>query len=250
MSATASPVEGAPSSSGNGQRVRVWDLPLRLFHWLLVIAVAVAFLSSEEDSPINQWHILAGWIAGILIVFRVAWGLVGGEHSRFADFIRPAHVGEHISGLFRKSAEKTLGHNPLGGVAVVVMLALVAGTVWTGAFGGEKAEDFHELIAWTLLALVGLHVTAVVVMSVLQRENLVAAMITGTKPRALHAGARNAKRPSLVGLFLALLVLAGTIYGVLQYDPKAFTLRRAESFEQRGATSLDASAPSRREQED
>lgn len=250
MSATASPVESASAASGSGQRVRVWDLPLRVFHWLLVIAVAVAFLSSEEDSPINQWHVLAGWIAGILIVFRLAWGFVGGEHSRFADFIRPARVGEHVSGLFRKSAEKTLGHNPLGGVAVVVMLALVAGTVWTGAFGGERAEDFHELIAWTLLAFVGLHVTAVVVMSLLQRENLVAAMITGKKPSALHAGARNAKRPSLIGLFVAILVLAGTIYGVLRYDPQAFTLRRAEAFEQRGTAGLDASVPDQREQED
>lgn len=250
MSATASPTEGAPSSSGNGQRVRVWDLPLRAFHWLLVIAVAVAFLSSEEDSPINQWHVLAGWIAGILIVFRLAWGLVGGEHSRFADFIRPARVGEHVRGLFHKSAEKTLGHNPLGGVAVVVMLVLVAGTVWTGAFGGEGADDLHELVAWTLLAFVAIHVTAVVVMSVLQRENLVAAMISGTKPSALHAGARNAKRPSLIGIFLTVLVLAGTIYGILQYDPKAFTLRRAEAFEQRGAAAADASEPEQREQED
>ena len=65
------------------RQVKVWDWPLRLFHWLLVIAIAVAFLSAEEDGLLNRWHVLSGWIAGILIVFRLLWGFVGGEHSRF-----------------------------------------------------------------------------------------------------------------------------------------------------------------------
>lgn len=247
MTPTTSPPETAPASEQRA-RVKVWDLPLRMFHWLLVIVIAVAFVSSEEDGPLNQWHILAGWIAGILIVFRLVWGFVGGEHSRFADFVRPSRVGDHMRGLFRRQAEPTLGHNPLGGISVLILLALVAATVWTGAFGGEKAEGVHELIAWTLLALVGLHIAAVVIMSLLERENLVTAMITGRKRAVHYPDAINAKRPSTAGILFAILVLTGTIYAVLQYDPRAFTLRAAESLEQSKAGSPQhEKAPEREE---
>jgi cytochrome b len=241
MNATASEAAAAPHS-GQSARVRVWDLPLRLFHWLLVLAIAVAFLSSEGDSPLNQWHVLSGWVAGILIVFRIVWGFVGGEHSRFVDFVRPGHVAEHISGLFRRRTESALGHNPLGGISVLVLLALAAVTVGTGAFGGERMEDLHELIAWTLLAFVGLHILAVVIMTLLERENLVRAMIVGTKSADLHPGAADAKRPSVLGLVVTAVVLAGTVYGILQYDPQAFTLRRAEAFENRGNPNADTAA--------
>jgi cytochrome b len=213
--------------------VKVWDLPLRLFHWLLVLAIAVAFLSSEEDSPLNNLHVVAGWVAGILLVFRVAWGFVGGEHSRFSDFVRPSRIGAHVVGLLHRRTEPELGHNPLGGISVLILLTLAGITVWTGAFGGEAAENLHEFVAWTLLAFIGLHVAAVVVMSVLERQNLARAMVTGTKPAGRHPAARDAKRPGVRALLFAAVVLAGTIYGVLSYDPQAFTLRSAESFEQR-----------------
>lgn len=229
----------------------VWDLPLRLFHWLLVLSVAVAFLSSEEDSPLNQWHVMAGWVAGMLIVFRLVWGFVGGEHSRSTDFIRPARIGDHVTGLYRRRDVPELGHNPLGGIPVLVLLALLGATVWTGAFGGDVFEDVHELVAWTLLAFIGLHVAAVVVMSLLQRENLVRAMISGTKPAARHPAATDARRPGPIALLAMLLVLAVTTFAVVRYDPKAFTLRPAESFEQRsGAAAESPSKPAEDEEKD
>ena len=225
----------------SGTSVKVWDLPLRLFHWLLVIAIALAFLSSEEDSLLNHWHILAGWVAGILIVFRLVWGFVGGEHSRFADFVRPSRIGGHIAGLFRGRTESTLGHNPLGGLSVVILLALAAATVWTGAFGGEEAEDLHGFIGWTLLVFVGLHVAAVAIMSLLQHENLVGAMITGKKSSVRHPGATDARRPNILGVLVAIAVVAGAIYGVLRYDPQGLKLQRTEAFEQRASTAGDVS---------
>ena len=239
MTATASEAQRSSAVPERAPPVRVWDLGLRLFHWLLVIAVALAFLSSEEDSPLNQWHILAGWVAGILIIFRLVWGFVGGEHSRFVNFIRPTRIAEHIAGLLRGKAEPTLGHNPLGGLSVVILLILTGATVWTGAFGGEGAEDLHGLLAWTLLAVVALHVTAVVVMSLLQRENRVAAMITGRKASDRHSNAANAKPPTVIGVLVVAAVTAGAVYGILRYDPQAFTLRNAESFE-RGSTTAEA----------
>lgn len=223
-------------------RVKVWDLPLRLFHWTLVVSIAVAFLSSEEESALNEWHVLSGWVAAVLIVFRVAWGFIGGEHSRFSDFIRPSHIANHISGLVRGQREPSLGHNPLGAVAVVVLLALTVVTVWTGAFGGEAAEELHEVIAWVLLAMVGLHVIAVIVMSKMERENLVRAMVTGDKPAARHPRALDARAPGAIALAVAAAVVAATAYLILWYDPEAFTLRSAEAFEHRGAVGTEATS--------
>lgn len=222
-----------------GQKVKAWDTPLRLFHWVLVVAIAIAFLSSEEDSALNNWHVLSGWLAAILLVFRLVWGFIGGQHSRFADFIRPTQIGHHISSLLRRETEPSLGHNPLGGVAALLLLALIAGTVWSGAFGGEATEELHEVVAWVLLAMVALHVVAVIVMSVLERENLVRAMVTGNKPSARHPGARDAAAPGLLALLGGGAVFAGTAYAILQYDADAFTLRSTESYEHRAAIRVD-----------
>lgn len=222
------------------ERVKVWDLPLRVFHWVLVLAIAMAFLSSEEDSLLNDWHVLSGWVAAILIVFRLVWGFMGGEHSRFSDFVRPGRIGPHISAMARGERKSTLGHNPLGGIAVLALLGLIASTVWTGAFGGEPAEELHEVIAWVLLAMVALHVVAVIFMSILERENLVRAMVTGDKPAARHPDARDARSPSPVALLAGGAVVVGATYLIVQYDPDAFALRSPESYEHRtGAAGPD-----------
>ena len=228
--------------------VKIWDLPLRLFHWLLVLTIAVAFLSAEEDSVLNHWHVLSGWVAGILIAFRLVWGFVGGEHSRFSDFLRPSRISDHLSGLLQGRLAATLGHNPLGAVSVLALLALVTGTVLTGALGA--GENLHEVVGWTLLALVSLHIVAVIAMSRLQRENLMRAMVTGNKPAARHPGAAGAKPPSILGIFVTAVVVAATVYLVLQYDPQAFTLRSADSFEHRAGVVSDHSRGSNEAEHD
>ena len=134
-------------------RIRVWDAPLRIFHWLLVVTIALAFLSSEEDSALNAWHIVAGWLAGLLIIFRIAWGFVGGEHSRFIDFVHPSRVRAHLVELLHGRPMPTLGHNPLGARSVLALLGLILATVLTGV---TLREEAHEIVAWTLLAVVGL----------------------------------------------------------------------------------------------
>lgn len=200
--------------------IRVWDAGVRLFHWLLAGSIVLAFLSSEEDSALSVWHIPAGWVAAVLIAFRLVWGFVGGEHARFAAFIRPAALGGHIRSLLSGRVEPSVGHNPLGALAVVGLLALTVATVATGAGGGE---DGHESVAYGLLGLVALHVAAVVAMSLLTQDNLVRAMVTGRKSAALFPGVGDARPPAGIALPVAALVVAAAAVGVVRLDPAGFT---------------------------
>ncbi|MGZ8343672.1 MAG: cytochrome b/b6 domain-containing protein [Allosphingosinicella sp.] len=209
-------------------RLHVWDLPLRMFHWLLVIAIALALLSAEEDSPLNDWHILSGWAAGILVLFRIVWGFVGGEQSRFAGFVKPSALGRHVRELVHGRPQPTVGHNALGALSVILLLAMVAATVWTGAI---LAEDVHELLGWSLLALVAIHILAVVLMSLLTRENLVRAMVDGTKPAHRHPVDRDAGAPGAFAYLVGAITIGAAIWAVTSFDPQAFTLRSVESYE-------------------
>jgi cytochrome b len=200
--------------------VVVWDPVLRLFHWLLVIGIALAFLSSEEDSPLAPWHVPTGWSIAILLAIRCTWGVVGGEHARFAQFVKPAALGAHCAGLLRGRPEATLGHNALGAFSVLLLLAMVATTVISGAAGLD--EDVHEMLAYATLALVAVHVAAVIVMTLLTRDGLVRAMITGRKRLILHAGASDALPAPRWAYVATLLVAVGTVAAVLAYDPAAF----------------------------
>ncbi len=204
---------------------RVWDAPLRLFHWLLVAAITIAFLSSEGDSGIADWHMAAGWTAAVLLVFRLVWGFIGGEHARFANFVRPSRLLSHVRELVTGHPQRTIGHNPLGALAVLAMLIAIGAVLWTGiqVDAGQADEDLHEAIAYGLLALIGVHVAAVVLMSVFTRENLARAMVTGRKSVALHPGAHDARRPAVVAVLLAVLVIGMTVFGILRYDSAAFS---------------------------
>lgn len=200
--------------------VRTWDKGVRLFHWLLVATIALAFLSSEEDSLLSAWHVTAGWVAAVLIAFRLLWGLVGGEHARFVNLVRISRIPGHIRGLFAGRVHASMGHNPLGGLAVLALLGLTAATVFTGVTGSEEP---HEIIAWTLLAMIVLHVVAVIAMSFLTRDNLIGAMITGRKKTTHFPHAQDAGPPARVAVSLAALVVAGSAYAATQIDPNAFT---------------------------
>jgi cytochrome b len=204
------------------ETLKVWDFPLRLFHWVLVLTIAFAFISAEEGS-LSSWHITAGWVAALLIIFRIVWGFVGGEHARFRDFLHPTKIGGHIKGLIGRRGEASLGHNALGGIAILAMLALVVATVWSGAtMQGEAGEELHETIGYSLLALIAVHVIAVVMMSIWNRENLIVAMISGRKPAHKHPGASHARAPRLLSYLAAAMVVAAGVYLIRDYDPAAF----------------------------
>lgn len=174
-------------------RVLVWDAPVRVFHWLMVLSFAGAYLTAESE----RWrlvHVTLGYTMAGLVFFRIVWGLVGTRHARFADFVRgPADVVRYLKSLLNGRPEHHAGHNPAGALAIVALLLLTLGVAAAGwgtynDLGGEWLEDVHEALANTMLAIVIVHVAAVVVSGWLHGENLVRAMLTGRKPALPREG--------------------------------------------------------------
>lgn len=170
----------------------MWDLPTRLFHWLLVALTAFSWWSGKNDRL--EWHLWSGYAVLSLLLFRILWGLVGSSTARFAGFVRgPRAVIAYLRGNWRG-----IGHNPLGALSVVALLVLLIGQVGLGLFStdedglaegplaylisydaGEEAADLHEDLFDVLLIFVGLHVAAVLFYALFKRQNLVGPMITG-----------------------------------------------------------------------
>jgi len=191
-------------------RVLVWDAPVRVFHWLLVLTFAGAWLTAESE----RWrmvHVTLGYTMAGLVAFRVLWGLFGTRHARFTDFVRgPAAVAAYLKSLLRGRPEHHAGHNPAGALAIVALLLLAVAVPATGwalfnDMGGEWLEDVHEGVANAMLALVAVHVAAVALSSWLHRENLVAAMITGRKSAPGEEAIRGAWRSVAALMLVAVL---------------------------------------------
>jgi cytochrome b len=172
----------------------VWDLPTRVFHWLLAASFAGAYITSEGER-LRDVHMLLGYSAAGLVAFRVLWGLVGTRYARFTSFpLAPSAVLDYLKSLLSLSPRHYFGHNPAGSWAILGMLALIAATGATGwaqavEIGPEWIEDIHEGLANAMLALVVVHIAAVLVSSLLHRENLPRAMLTGYKPGSGPAAA-------------------------------------------------------------
>lgn len=190
--------------------ILVWDLPVRVFHWLLVLSFAGAWITAESE----RWrllHVTLGYTVGGLIAFRVLWGLIGTRHARFSDFVRgPRAAARYLGGLLRGRPEPYVGHNPAGALAIVALMALgglLVGTGWAAydQIGPDLLEDLHEAVASLMLAVVGVHVLAVIVSSRLHRENLVGSMITGRKHGAPEDGIRSAWRSVAALMLVAVL---------------------------------------------
>ena len=179
--------------------VRVWDSFVRIFHWSLVLTFTVAWLSGEELEVLHAW---AGYAVFGLVLLRVVWGVIGTRHARFSDFVYPpAAVKTFLGDTLQLRARRYLGHNPAGGAMIVLMLLCLVLVSVTGVavYGIEEGagplamlagssaaleevfEEMHELFASLMLLLIVIHVAGVVVESLIHRDNLVKAMVTGRK---------------------------------------------------------------------
>ena len=220
-------------SAAPPRRIRVWDLGVRAFHWLLVAGIALCLVSSADEGPLSAWHIRIGWAVGVLIAFRLVWGFIGGEHARFCNFVCPSQIGDHVRDLIDVRVDPSVGHNPLGAVSILLLLAMTAATVITGAAGGE---DWHGLTAYLLLALVAAHVAGVVLMTRLTKDNLVRAMVTGTKDASLHPGAQDAEPPARLAVPVAAIVIGTAAYGATRFDVQTFMPHAADEGVQAGTS--------------
>ena len=172
-----------PAAAGS-RMVKVWDPFVRLFHWTLVLLFAAAYLTGDE---LDRAHELLGYAIIALLVMRIVWGFVGSEHARFRDFVQaPTTVLAYARDTIAGKARRYLGHNPLGGVMVLLLitgLLTTAGTGWlmTGPGETEWLEEVHEVAANLMLLLIVLHVAGVLFSSLVHGENLVRGMLTGMK---------------------------------------------------------------------
>ncbi len=193
------------SSSG---KIRVWDLPTRLFHWLLVAAVAVAWYASRHENMLDL-HVSAGIITAALVAFRVAWGIAGGPYSRFSSFVRgPARGLSYLAAMARGSHIRYMGHNPAAGLMVAALLCVIAVMAGAGlaALGGvegqgpaaglvgfsagETAVAVHAILFYVVALLVVLHVAAVLVHAFVFGEDIVMGMISGLRSAGEDGGGR------------------------------------------------------------
>ncbi len=197
--------------------IKVWDPLVRFGHWALVIAFVVAYLSGEEEGEASELHEWAGYIVGGIIVWRLMWGFIGPRYARFSDFVKgPGESYRYLVSLLRGHVKRYVGHSPAGGAMILALLVCLALTVVTGliadqgyenaplrqgisitgAFAAERQRgeagysgktgesaigEAHEILANISLALVVFHILGVGFASIVHRENLVRAMITGQK---------------------------------------------------------------------
>jgi cytochrome b len=206
------------------QKIVVWDVPTRLFHWLTVILVAAAYATWRLNWM--DWHAYAGYALLALVVFRLLWGFFGSDTARFARFLAAPHrAAGHLAQLLRREPDRQVGHNPAGGWMVLLLLALVLAETLTGIYINNDIADvgpftelapapvanfistLHDVFWQALFVAVILHVLAIALYWAAKRQNLLLPMITGCK--MLPLGVRP---PAQAGALRALLFLGcGTL---------------------------------------
>ena len=212
--------------------MRVWDAPTRLFHWVIVLLIAFSYVSIERDW--TQLHFLSGYTILALLGFRLVWGFVGSETSRFSQFVRhPVEGLRHLAQFRRREPDTEIGHNAAGGWMVLMLLGAIAAQVTTGLFSNadglidgplahhlaRKTSDWvtglHATLFYVLLGLTGLHIVAILAYAAVKRHNLVGPMITGRK--RLPANLRQPRFASPVLALGVTLASGAAVWLLVQY---------------------------------
>lgn len=207
--------------------VKVWDAPLRIFHWALVISVTGAMISGWVGGNMMIWHGRFGWAILALLGFRLAWGFFGSTYARWCEIIRaPFHLSTYMRGQWYGA-----GHNPLGAFSVFALLGLVAFQLFTGlagtddiAFRGPLYRLFdpstsswltglHREGKWFLLGIIGLHLLAILFYTLIKRQHILRAMITGSRQRE-DIREKDAKGGTVLGFILSVIFAGILVYVV------------------------------------
>ncbi len=201
-------------------KILIWDVPTRVFHWLLVGSFAGAYYTADSERY-RDIHVMLGYILLGLIAFRIAWGFVGTRYARFSSFMfKPGEVVAYLATLIKRKPADYLGHNPAGSLAIWLLLLLgvtsgVTGVMSLKDIGGDLVVEWHDLVSESMLAIVVIHVLGVIVSSVMHRENLVRSMITGFKDGEPDQGIHCAY------VWLGVAMLLTTIVFWLVYSAKS-----------------------------
>lgn len=212
--------------------VRVWDLPIRLFHWTLAVLIVAAVVTQKIGGNATEWHFRCGYAILTLLLFRILWGLFGTRYARFSSFLYgPSTIVGYVRGGKDALKEKFLGHNPLGSLSVFALIGVVLAQAMGGLFSNDdiasegplvryisketsdKITSLHKDVGETLIyILVALHITAIIFYYVKKRQNLVKAMITGDQEVDFDAPpAEDTAGKRLLALVL-LALSAGVVY--------------------------------------
>ena len=197
------------------KRILVWDVPTRVFHWLLVLSFTGAFLTAESERY-RDIHVVLGYTLLGLLAFRLLWGFFGTRYARFRSFLfNPAEISAYFFSLLKGKPAHYVGHNPLGSVAIWLLLGLGIGSGISGLLlfqdiGGDALEELHEIASNTMLLVVLIHIAGVVLSSLMHRENLVRSMITGFKSAEPSAGINRSYR--WLGAIILAVVVAFWIF--------------------------------------
>ena len=214
------------------QTVPVWDLPTRLFHWILVALMIVQWLTAESDGAM-QYHVWGGYAVLTLVLFRLIWGFAGSETARFSHFVRgPGAALDYVKALLRGETPLYLGHNPMGGWSILALLTLLLIQAGTGLFANDDITFDGPLSGWVsrsmsnwlttvhkvnfnlLLLVIAAHISAVLFYLLVKRENLIHPMLSGRK-RLPPEQAEAAPRMVSSWLGLAALLVAAVAVGLL-----------------------------------
>jgi cytochrome b len=213
------------------QRMKVWDLPIRLFHWAIVVLIFLAWVTQEYNRM--EWHMWVGYSILALLLFRIVWGFIGSDTARFTRFLRsPLSALRHLAHIRRREADHEIGHNAAGGWMVLLMLALIGIQTGTGLFSNDDSDTegplmhlvskdqsdwlshIHSLNFKAIEAVIVLHVLAILIYAVLKRQNLVRPMVTGTKLMPADAAVPRLVNP--VWAVVTLAIAAGVVAWVVR----------------------------------
>ena len=217
----------------------VWDLPLRMFHWLLVLCIAGSYATAEAGFNWTKFHFWIGYFTLGLVTFRIIWGFVGPRHARFSNFVAgPSRLLAYLRTLLKRDSLPTIGHNALGGMVVVLMLLMVGAQAITGLFlidntevwtapyypavSGDTAAalgKFHHLNFDVLFWVICLHVLAIIFYRVFKRQNLVLPMITGRKSAHLVPPQLAIEGSQLLKALVVAALCAGGVYWLIAAAP-------------------------------
>lgn len=193
------------------QKVLVWDLPTRTFHWLQALSFVGAYLTAESEKT-RDIHVALGYILFGLIVFRLLWGFIGTRYAKFSSFLfKPSEIIAYMLSIFKGKSAHFVGHNPVGSVAIWLLLGLgltlgVTGVMLLQDDVADVVVDIHAYVTDAMLVVIFLHLVGVFMSSFLHKENLVRAMITGFKPAESGQGIKYAY--NWLGLVMLVIAVA------------------------------------------